>query len=165
MTYNRFPTLAAYGMGMASSHQPGSPAFGLLAAALLVMALSPAALAQVQKSGSLTLEERSTVDTIPLQSLDQEAMAGAVIEGGLAPGASTRSESDTLTEDFSPFFDPLLIPVDDNRTGANRFPLEVDIRYQDPKNIPGIEFGRSYNIAPPLPNRTYDFFESRTTER
>lgn len=120
----------------------------------------------VHSQGQRTVPERSTVDTIPFKPMDQAALADTVIEGGLAPiDGSAPATGNPLAENFSPFTDPSVLPLDDTRSGFNRFSLNVEINYQDPKNIPGIEFGNSYNMAPLPSNRTYDFYEFTTTER
>jgi hypothetical protein len=157
----------ANGTGMAHSLAL-KHAFAIKVVTLSVAALALPVLAQAQASSgsALTLEERSTVETIPLQSMGQQALSNTVIEGGLAPSASGRPPPPSPTsENFSPFTDPLLLNIGENRTSANRFPLNFEIQYQHPKNIPGIEFGRSYNIAPQPPNRTYDYYQFNTIER
>lgn len=111
--------------------------------------------------------ERSTMDTISFKAMGQEALAETVIEGGLVPIDDNRPEPGTgpLADNYSPFADPMMMPLDDARAGFNRFSLNVEINYQNPKSIPGIEFGNSYNMAPLPSNRTYDFYEFSTTER
>lgn len=123
------------------------------------------ALAQAQVNAPRS-EERSTVETISLQSLDRDALADAVIEGGLAPSAAGWApQNEGVREQIPALTDPLALTINDDWAGPDHFYLQIDIRYQDPKNVPGIEFGRTYNIAPQPSNRTYDYFESTTTVR
>ena len=141
-------------------------AFRTLASAFAGLALSMLAQAQILQRDALTVEERSTVDTIPLQSLGQEALGEAAIEGGLATTASGRPQPPRPQgEEFSAFTDPLAFTVDDGRAGRARVPLNVEINYQDPKSIPGIQFDPAYYIAPLPANRTYDYYDFNTTER
>lgn len=100
-------------------------------------------------------EERSTMHTIPFQSLDQDALSNTVIEGGLAAPAAGVPARPVTQPDEDYFLDPLALQPRDERTDLGRHEIPAEIRFSNPKSIPGQSFGNNYVIRPPE-NRTYD---------
>jgi hypothetical protein len=127
-------------------------------AAFLVALLLPLPLAAQTASAddgteAFEYRERSTVDTIPLRSLEEETLANTVIEGGLeAPAAGVPVQPRT-DEDF--YLDPLALQPRDTRTDLGRFEIPVEFRFSNPKVIPGQTHSNNYSIRPPE-NRTYE---------
>lgn len=106
--------------------------------------------------------ERSTVDTIPFRSMEEESLSNTVIEGGLAApaaGVPVQAEAD---EDF--YLDPLALQPRDSRTDLGRSEIPVEIRFSNPKVIPGQTRSNNYVIRPPE-NRTYDTLNTNLTGR
>lgn len=98
-------------------------------------------------------EQRSTIDTIPFSSIEEETLANTVIEGGLeAPAAGVPVQS-ARDDDF--YLDPLALQPRDSRTDLGRYEIPVDIRFSNPKMVPGQTHSNNYSIRPPE-NRTYD---------
>lgn len=144
--------------------------------AALVVILSPLVLAQTVDSrnenrsgnrvegGAFSYEERSTIDTIPFQSLEEDSLANTVIEGGLeapATGVPVRPGTD---EDF--YLDPLALQPRDKRTDLGRSEIPVEFNFSNPREIPGQTWGNQYRIVSPTQsNRTYESFSSTTTAR
>lgn len=136
--------------------------------AAMVVALSPFVVAQSSNSkvegGAFSYEERSTIDNIPFRSLEEDSLANTVIEGGLeapAPGVPLRPRTD---QDF--YLDPLALQPRDKRTDLGRSEIPVEFNFSNPKVIPGQTRSNQYRIAPTLQsNRTYETFNSTTTER
>ncbi|MDX1635792.1 MAG: hypothetical protein R3280_14210 [Marinobacter sp.] len=141
----------------------------------LVAVLTLPALAQVQPSPApeageeaFVYEERSTVDTIPFRSMAEESLASTVIEGGLeAPAAgvpvrTARSSAELSNEDF--YLDPLALQPRDSRTDLGRSEIPVEIRFSNPKVVPGQTWSDNYIIRPPE-NRTYDTLNTNLTGR
>ncbi|MCL7942966.1 hypothetical protein [Marinobacter sp. ATCH36] len=127
--------------------------------ATLVVALSPLVWAQTSEDtvagGAFNYEERSTLETIPFNSMEEESLANTVIEGGLeAPAAGV--------PDF--YLDPLALQPRDPRTDLGRNEIPVEFRFSNPKSIPGQTHGDNYIIRPPT-NRSYGAFNTTTTER
>lgn len=151
-----------------------------ISVATLVVALSPLVLAQTDENrnenrnengsenriegGAFSYEERSTIDTIPFQSLEEDSLANTVIEGGLeAPAAGVPVQPRT-DEDF--YLDPLALQPRDKRTDLGRSEIPVQFNFSNPREIPGQTWGNQYRIAPPSQNnRTYESFSSTTTAR
>lgn len=107
-------------------------------------------------------EQRSTIETIPFRSIEEEALGNTVIEGGLeAPAAGIPVQSGK-DDDF--YLDPLAMQPRDDRTDLGRSEIPVDIRFSNPKVIPGQTHGNNYVIRPPE-NRSYDTFNLNMTER
>nr|WP_082446149.1 hypothetical protein [Marinobacter lipolyticus] len=97
--------------------------------------------------------ERSTVDNIPLRSMEEETLANTVIEGGLeAPAAGVPVQPRT-EEDF--YLDPLALQPRDPRTDLGRSEIPVEFRFSNPKVVPGQNHSNNYLIRPPE-NRTYE---------
>ncbi|MFE8070124.1 hypothetical protein QQM79_03610 [Marinobacteraceae bacterium S3BR75-40.1] len=122
--------------------------------------------AQSNEASSFEPEERSTLETIPFKSMDSEDMAKTVIEGGLEPTASGRQprRPQGPGEEILPYADPLLLTPEDQQTDLGRHEIPVEIRYQDPKVIPGQVHNDRYQITPPS-NRTYNSYNYNTTPR
>ncbi|KPP97411.1 MAG: hypothetical protein HLUCCO03_01620 [Marinobacter sp. HL-58] len=137
----------------------------------LIVALSPLVWAQTGgdnkdtetvEGGAFSYEERSTLDTIPFSSMEEESLANTVIEGGLeAPAAGVPVQPRT-DEDF--YLDPLALQPRDSRTDLGRSEIPVEFRFSNPKSIPGQVHGNNYIIRPPT-NRNYGAFNTNTTER
>jgi hypothetical protein len=130
------------------------------------MALPSLACAQTGENtadgGAFDYEERSTLDTIPFRSMEEESLANTVIEGGLeAPAAGVPVQPRT-DEDF--YLDPLALQPRDPRTDLGRSEIPVEFRFSNPKSIPGQTHGNNYIIRPPT-NRNYGAFNTTTTER
>lgn len=114
--------------------------------------------------GAFAYEERSTIKTIPFETMDQQAMSSTVIEGGLdepAAGVPTRSLKGGREDHY---LDPLALQPNDGLSSAERGQIPVEIIYSDPKRIPGQTFSDDYVIRPPQ-NRTYEALNTNLTER
>lgn len=125
----------------------------VLSAFGLVMA--PMAVAETEPDAQIVfeVEQRSTIDTIPFRSIEEETLANTIIEGGLeAPAAGVPVQS-TRDDDF--YLDPLALQPNDSRTDLGRSEIPVDIRFSNPKVIPGQTHSNNYSIRPPE-NRSYD---------
>lgn len=137
-----------------------------LGVAVAIMALPSLACAQTGENTAdgraFDYEERSTLDTIPFRSMEEESLANTVIEGGLeAPAAGVPVQPRT-DEDF--YLDPLALQPRDPRTDLGRSEIPVEFRFSNPKSIPGQTHGNNYIIRPPT-NRNYGAFNTTTTER
>nr|WP_323750618.1 hypothetical protein [Marinobacter sp.] len=107
-------------------------------------------------------EERSTLDTIPFSSMDEDVLANTVIKGGLAaPAAGVPVQSG---KDANFYLDPLALQPRDERTDLGRSEIPVDIRFANPKVVPGQTHSNNYLIRPPE-NRTYDALNVNMIER
>ncbi|MDI9243977.1 hypothetical protein [Marinobacter sp. CHS3-4] len=138
---------------------------GLAAA---VVALSPFVVAQTSENavegGAFTYEERTTIDTIPFRSLEEESLANTVIEGGLEAPAAGVPVRPRTEEDF--YLDPLALQPRDRRTDLGRTEIPVEFNFSNPKIIPGQTRGNTYQIIPQVQsNRTYETFNANTTTR
>ena len=134
--------------------------------AVTIMALPSLVCGQTVENTSggaaFNYEERSTLDTIPFRSMEEESLANTVIEGGLeAPAAGVPVQPRT-DEDF--YLDPLALQPRDPRTDLGRSEIPVEFRFSNPKSIPGQTHGDNYIIRPPT-NRNYGAFNTSTTER
>lgn len=107
-------------------------------------------------------KERSTIDSIPLHSLEEDALANTVIEGGLAAPAAGVPVQPGKDDDF--YLDPLALQPRDSRTDLGRSEIPVNIIFRDPKSIPGQTHSTNYVIRPPE-NRTYDTLNINMTGR
>lgn len=138
-------------------------AVGVAAAIMAVPLLAAAQTGNDTVSdGAFSYEERSTLDTIPFRSMEEESLANTVIEGGLeAPAAGVPVQPRT-DEDF--YLDPLALQPRDPRTDLGRSEIPVEFRFSNPKSIPGQTHGDNYIIRPPT-NRNYGAFNTTTTER
>lgn len=143
---------------------------GTLAAGVLVLSvLTPvpalgqsAAGSNTENGAAFTYEERSTIDTIPLRSIEEEALANTVVEGGLAAPAEGVAVKPRSEDDF--YLDPLALQPRDERTDLGRSEIPVDIRFSNPKSVPGQTHSNNYVIRPPA-NRTYDALNTNLIER
>ncbi|MEP1214299.1 MAG: hypothetical protein ABJM11_00920 [Marinobacter sp.] len=138
-------------------------AIGLVALALVLSPLVRAQTGEDPVEGdAFSYEERSTLETIPFRSMEEESLANTVIEGGLeAPAAGVPVQPRT-DEDF--YLDPLALQPRDPRTDLGRNEIPVEFRFSNPKSIPGQTHGDNYIIRPPT-NRNYGAFNTTTTER
>jgi hypothetical protein len=107
-------------------------------------------------------EERSTIHNIPLRSIEEEALANTVIEGGLTAPAAGVPVSPRTEDDF--YLDPLALQPGDSRTDLGRSEIPVEFRFSNPKSIPGQTHSNNYVIRPPE-NRTYDALNINMNER
>ncbi|MCM0613610.1 hypothetical protein KFJ24_14090 [Marinobacter sediminum] len=114
------------------------------------------------ESGAFNYEERSTIDSIPLRSIEEEVLANTVIEGGLAAPAAGVPVQPGKEDDF--YLDPLSLQPGDSRTDLGRSEIPVDIRFSDPKSVPGQTHSNNYVIRPPQ-NRNYDAHNVNMTGR
>ncbi len=143
-----------------------------LAALVAVLAWGAPAQAQDKPAAAdkeaFVYEERSTVETIPFRSLAEDSLASTVIEGGLeAPAAgvpvrSARSSAEQSNEDF--YLDPLALQPRDSRTDLGRSEVPVEIRFSNPKVVPGQSWSNNYIIRPPE-NRNYDALNTNMSGR
>lgn len=133
---------------------------------LLAALASPMTIAQGNTGDSaeqaFDYEERSTLHTIPLRSIEEEVLANTVIEGGLAAPAAGVPVQPRGDDDF--YLDPLALQPNDPRTDLGRSEIPVDIRFSNPKSIPGQTHSNNYVIRPPE-NRTYDALNVNMTGR
>lgn len=129
---------------------------------LLVVGLLPLGVwAQGAETEAFDYRERSTVETIRLTSMAEDSLAETVIEGGLeAPAAGVPVAE--ANEEF--YLDPLALQPEDSRTDLGRSEIPVDIRFSNPRNIPGQTFNGTYAIQPPS-NRAYQSFGASVSER
>ncbi len=134
---------------------------GLLALPLMLLMALPA-YAQSEDDAAFEYEERSTIDTIPFRSVAEEELANTVIEGGLAAPAAGVPVQQATDDDF--YLDPLALQPRDPRTDLGRSEIPVEIRFSNPKVIPGQSHGNNYVIRPPE-NRTYDTLNTNLTGR
>lgn len=150
------------------SVQHNRQSFYLAAVLLLGCACSSGASAQnaAAEGGEKVFdyEERSTMHTIPFQSLDQDALSNTVIEGGLAAPAAGVPARPVSQPDEDYFLDPLALQPRDDRTDLGRHEIPVEIRFSNPKSIPGQTFGNNYVIRPPE-NRNYDALNTNLQDR
>lgn len=107
-------------------------------------------------------QERSTIENIPFQSVEEEALANTVIEGGLAAPAAGVPTSPAGDDDF--YLDPLALQPGDSRTDLGRSEIPAEFRFSNPKSIPGQSHSNNYVIRPPE-NRNYDALNINMTER
>lgn len=141
---------------------------GLLAGFLVLAAVSGSALGQSEDESSgengeaFIYEERSTIDTIPLRSIEEDALANTVVEGGLVAPAEGVAVKPRSEDDF--YLDPLALQPRDERTDLGRSEIPVDIRFSNPKSVPGQTHSNNYVIRPPE-NRTYDTLNTNLIER
>lgn len=133
----------------------------LLALPLMLLMALPA-YAQSEDEAAFEYEERSTIDTIPFRSVAEEELANTVIEGGLAAPAAGVPVQQATDDDF--YLDPLALQPRDPRTDLGRSEIPVEIRFSNPKVIPGQSHGNNYVIRPPE-NRTYDTLNTNLTGR
>lgn len=133
----------------------------LLALPLMLLTVLPA-YAQSDDDAAFEYEERSTIDTIPFRSVAEEELANTVIEGGLAAPAAGVPVQQATDDDF--YLDPLALQPRDPRTDLGRSEIPVEIRFSNPKVIPGQSHGNNYVIRPPE-NRTYDTLNTNLTGR
>lgn len=133
----------------------------LLALPLMLLMALPAH-AQSEDDVAFEYEERSTIDTIPFRSVAEEELANTVIEGGLAAPAAGVPVQQATDDDF--YLDPLALQPRDPRTDLGRSEIPVEIRFSNPKVIPGQSHGNNYVIRPPE-NRTYDTLNTNLTGR
>ncbi len=140
---------------------PGRMAvFGAMAA--MVGLLGPVVV-QAEDAGAEAFEfrERSTMDTIRLRSMVEESLANTVIEGGLEAPASGVAVAQG-EEDY--YLDPLALQPNDGRTDLGRSEIPVNIRFSNPRAIPGQTHGNTYSIQPPA-NRAYQAYGASISER
>lgn len=135
-----------------------------LAAALMspAFALAEKATSAESEVRAFQFEERSTIHTIPLRSIEEEVLANTVIEGGLAAPAVDVPVPPRTEEDF--YLYPLALQPGDSRTDLGRSEIPAEFRFSNPKSIPGQTHGNNYLIRP-AENRTYDALNINMTGR
>ncbi|WP_111498553.1 MULTISPECIES: hypothetical protein [Marinobacter] len=125
--------------------------------------LLAAALGAHAQDTPLDTNARTTMQTIPFESLDAAGLADTAIEGGLAaPAAGPSSASASPEDDY--YLDPLALQPRDERTDLGRYEIPAEIRFSTPKEIPGQTRGSNYVIRPPQ-NRSYDALNTRVQGR
>ncbi|OZC36274.1 hypothetical protein B9Q17_11100 [Marinobacter vinifirmus] len=129
---------------------------------LAITVLVPAVVQAQSAESAFEPEQRSTIETIPFRAIGEEALANTVIEGGLEAPAAGVPVQVGKDDDF--YLDPLAFQPRDDRTDLGRSEIPVDIRFSNPKVIPGQTHSNNYVIRPPE-NRTYDTFNLNMTER
>lgn len=142
-----------------------------LLARAFMLSLLVTGLAHAQQEGAdqqarddFGYEERSTVKTIPFESLDSETLSNTAIEGGLAAPAAGVPARPVSSPDDDYYLDPLALQPRDDRTDLGRHEIPAEIRFSAPKEVPGQTFGNNYVIRPPE-NRTYDSFNTNVQGR
>lgn len=136
---------------------------GVISCVFAVFAMPLGVLAQSSPDDMVfEYEERSTLDSISLRSIEEDVLANTVIEGGLAAPAAGVPIKLATDDDF--YLDPLALQPRDSRTDLGRSEIPVDIRFSNPKSIPGQIHGNNYNIRPPE-NRSYDALNINMIER
>ncbi len=129
----------------------------------VVFLLPATVMAQNDKGDdAFQFQERSTIDNIPLRSIEEDALANTVIEGGLVAPAVGVPVQAGQNDDF--YLDPLALQPRDSRTDLGRSEVPVNFIYRDPKSIPGQTHSTNYVIRPPE-NRTYDALNVNMTGR
>lgn len=121
----------------------------------LVTAQESVNAADPSEQEAFDFRERSTVQTIPFRSMEEESLASTVIEGGLsapAAGVPVRA-AEATNEDF--YLDPLALQPRDSRIDLGRSEVPVEFRFGNQRSVPGQTFSDNYIIRPPE-NRTYD---------
>ncbi|MDX1599259.1 MAG: hypothetical protein R3295_11395 [Marinobacter sp.] len=118
--------------------------------------------AEGEGSDVFDYRERSTVDNIPLRSMEEETLANTVIEGGLAAPAAGVPVQPRTEEDF--YLDPLALQPRDPRTDLGRSEIPVEFRFSNPKEVPGQTHSNNYLIRPPE-NRSYEAQNINMIER
>ena len=135
----------------------------VLAGLLVVPVYTGGAFAQGDgEDSAFQYEERSTIDTIPLSSMEEETLANTVIEGGLTAPAAGVPLKPRVEDDL--YLDPLGLRPGDSRTDLGRSQIPVEFRFSNPKSIPGQTHSNNYVIRPPE-NRTYDALNINMNER
>lgn len=137
-------------------------ALGLVATLASVGSLAEQADDSNDTGSAFDYEERSTIDTISLRSIEEETLANTVIEGGLTAPAAGVPLKPRVEDDF--YLDPLGLRPGDNRTDLGRSQIPVEFRFSNPKSIPGQTHSNNYMIRPPE-NRNYDALNINMTER
>lgn|SRR5690554_881026 len=136
---------------------------GLVSATFLLMV---AGLASAQtlsgENQAFEVEQRSTLETIPFNSIAEDALSDTVIEGGLAAPAEGVPVQQAGADDF--YLDPLAIQPGDDRTDLGRSQIPIEFRFSNPKSLPGQTHSNNYVIRPPE-NRTYDVLNVNMRER
>ncbi|WP_228339753.1 hypothetical protein [Marinobacter sp. F3R08] len=131
--------------------------------ALLLLVFSTAVHAQNDhQDNAFQYEERSTIDTIHLNSIEEETLANTVIEGGLAAPAEGVPLQPRVEDDF--YLDPLGLRPGDDRTDLGRSQIPAEFQFSNPKIIPGQTHGNNYVIRPPE-NRAYDTLNVNLNDR
>lgn len=135
--------------------------------AVSVAAMIPV-MAQAQDEASsgeeaFDYEERSTLETIQFDSIEEETLANTVIEGGLEAPAAGVPLRPISADDTDSYMDPLALEPRDRRTEQDRNELPVEYRF----NFPREDVGRpAVNLPVNLPsNRTYEALNINTIER
>ncbi|MBZ2169359.1 hypothetical protein K8I84_11320 [Marinobacter sp. F4216] len=101
--------------------------------------------------GVFEYEERSTIDTIPFRSIEEDALADTVIEGGLSAPAAGVPVKPATDDDF--YLDPLALEPRDRRTDLGRSEVPVEFQFANPKSIPGVNHTTGFQLRLPQ-NRT-----------
>ena len=152
-------------MGMYSGIKKIRRLFGRSVTMIGAAALPILAAAQSEvpaKESAFEYEERSTIHNIPLRSIEEDALANTVIEGGLSAPAAGIPVKPATDDDF--YLDPLALQPRDSRTDLGRSEIPVEFRFSNPKSIPGQTHSNNYVIRPPE-NRNYDALNVNMTER
>lgn len=135
--------------------------------AVSVIALVPCVQAQSEdmaEGEAFQYEERSTLETIKFDSIEEETLANTVIEGGLeAPAAGVPLRPISADDDADSYMDPLALDPRDRRTDQDRSELPAEYFL----NLPRDNASRPVNNLPVnLPsNRTYQTLNINMTER
>lgn len=150
--------------GKTEGSASNSLALAGLAAILMcpVLTLAEEASSADSEVSAFRFEERSTIHNIPLRSIEEDALANTVIEGGLVAPAAGVPVRPRTEDDF--YLDPLALQPGDSRTDLGRSEIPVEFRFSNPKSIPGQTHSNNYVIRPPE-NRTYDALNINMTGR
>lgn len=134
----------------------------VLGVTLMPVSLLAQTTAEGESGDVFDYRERSTVDNIPLRSMEEKTLANTVIEGGLAAPAAGVPVQPRTDEDF--YLDPLALQPRDPRTDLGRSEIPVEFRFSNPKEVPGQNHSNNYLIRPPE-NRTYEAQNINMIER
>ncbi|MCP5208375.1 MAG: hypothetical protein H7A01_14300 [Hahellaceae bacterium] len=107
----------------------------------------------------LVHKEKSTIDSFPLQALEQDDLSAAVISGGLEPTSAGES---TVT--YTPGLeDQLDLEVRDKQTDLGRSEVPITFNFREPRVVPGVTFTQSNEILGG--NRTYHSYDTTISTR
>lgn len=126
-----------------------------IALSLCVLVYGPIVFAE----SGLVHKEKSTIDSFPLQALEQDDLSEAVISGGLEPTSAGESVV-TYTPGLE---DQLDLEVRDKQVDLGRTEVPITFNYREPRMVPGVSITQT--IAPHNPNRTYTAYDTNISPR
>lgn len=127
-------------------------------AALLFFMCANQGIADSLAATSIVHKEKSTIDSFPLQAMEQDDLADAVIAGGLEPTSAGNSE-DALTPSLGKQLD---LEVRDKQTDLGRSELPITFNYSEPRFVPGVQFVQTTEVTG---GRTYHSYDTSISSR